>query len=76
MSSQHYKILEESSFIFVNEESREVLRITNDARMIIGEGFTKDEATQEVAKMLVAAFDEKIQKMVDARIAAIKEASK
>ena len=72
MSAQHYKILEESSFVFVNEQSREVLRITNDARLIIGEGFTKDEATQEVAKMLVAAFDEQIQKMVNKRVSDLK----
>ena len=76
MSAQHYKILEESSFVFVNEQSREVLRITNEAKLIIGEGLSEDEATQETAKLLIAAFDERIQEMVDNRIAAIMEASK
>jgi len=44
--------------------SREFLRITNEARLIIGEGLSKDEATQEVAKLLVAAFKERIQQML------------
>lgn len=56
--------------------SREVLRITNEAKLIIGEGLSEDEATQEAAKLLIASFDEQIQKMVDARVAAMKEASK
>jgi hypothetical protein len=54
----------------------EVLRITHDGRMICGEGLSKEEATQEAAKLLISAFEEQIQKMVDARIAAMKEASK
>lgn len=52
--------------------SREVLRITNEARLIIGEGLSKDETTQEVANMLIVAFDEQIQKMLDKRVASIK----
>lgn len=52
--------------------SREVLRITNEARLVIGEGLSKDEATQETAKLLVAAFEERIQKMLDKRIADLK----
>jgi hypothetical protein len=52
------------------------LRITNEARLVIGDGLSKEEATQETAKLLVAAFEEQIQKMVDARVAAMKEASK
>jgi hypothetical protein len=54
----------------------EVLRITHDGRMICGEGLSKEEATQEAAKLLISAFEEAIQKMVDARVAAMKEASK
>ena len=61
----------DSSMTF-HTANREVLRITNEARLIIGEGLSKDEATQEVAKLLVAAFDEQIQKMLDKRIASIK----
>ena len=72
MSTQDYQVLKESSFIFVDKESREVLRITNEARLVIGEGLSKDEATQETAKLLVAAFEEQIQKMLDKRIASIK----
>ena len=64
----------DSSMTF-HTANREVLRITNEARLVIGDGLSKEEATQEVAKLLVAAFDERIQKMVDARVAA-KEASK
>jgi hypothetical protein len=44
--------------------------------MIKGEGLSTDEATQEAAKLLIASFEERIQEMVDARVAAIKEASK
>ena len=51
---------------------REVLRITNEARLVIGEGLSKDEATQETAKLLVAAFDAQIQKMVDNRVSNLK----
>jgi hypothetical protein len=53
--------------------NREVLRITHDGRMIMGEGLSTEEATQEAAKMLVDAFEQEIQKMVDARVAAMKE---
>jgi hypothetical protein len=41
--------------------------------MITGEGLSKEEATQETAKLLIAAFEEQIQKMVDARVAAERE---
>ena len=53
----------DSSMTF-HTANREVLRITNEARLIIGEGLSKDEATQEVAKLLVAAFKERIQQML------------
>lgn len=49
---------------------REVLRITGDGRMIKGEGLSTEEATQEAAKLLIAAFEEQIKAMVDARVAA------
>ena len=65
-----------NSQINFNEANREVLRITADGRLIIGEGWSKEEATQEAAKMLITAFNEQINKMVDARIAAMKGASK
>ena len=58
------------SFMSFHHPNREVLRITHDGRMICGEGLSKEEATQEAAKMLIDAFDEQIQKMVDARVAA------
>jgi hypothetical protein len=59
-----------------NHANREVLRITHDGHMICGEGLSVNAATQEAAKLLIASFEKEIQKMVDARIAAMKEASK
>jgi hypothetical protein len=59
-----------------NNANCEVLRITHDGRMIMGEGLSTEEATQEAAKLLIASFEDQIQKMVDARVAAMKEASK
>jgi nucleotide-binding universal stress UspA family protein len=56
--------------ITFHNANREVLRITHDGRLIIGEGLSTDEATQVAAKMLVDAFEQEIQKMLDARIAA------
>jgi len=53
----------DSSMTF-HTANREVLRITNEARLVIGEGLSKEEATQETAKLLVAAFKEQIQKML------------
>jgi hypothetical protein len=47
---------------------REVLRITADGHMIIGEGMSASLATQEAAKMLVEAFNEKFEEMVQQRI--------
>ena len=44
-----------------------------DGRMIIGDGLSKEEATQEVAKLLIAAFENEIEVMVHARVAAIKK---
>lgn len=54
--------------------NREVLRITADGRLVMGEGLSAEEATQEAAKLLIASFAEQIQKMVDGRVAAMKEA--
>jgi hypothetical protein len=59
--------------ITFNNANREVLRITHDGRLIIGEGLSVDGATQVAAKMLIDAFEEQIQQMVDARVAAIKK---
>jgi len=53
-----------------NMPNREVLRITHDGRMIKGEHLSAEEATQEAAKMLIDAFEERIEKMVNARVAA------
>jgi hypothetical protein len=64
------------SLLSFNHANREVLRITHDGRLIIGEGLSVDGATQVAAKMLIDAFDEQIQEMVDARIATMKEGSK
>lgn len=57
------------SLISFNQHNREVLRITHEGRMICGEGLSVDAATQEAAKLLIEAFEEQIQKMVDARVA-------
>ena len=48
--------------------SREVLHITADGHMIIGEGMSASAATQEAAKMLLEAFNEKFEEMVQQRI--------
>lgn len=53
--------------------NKEVLRITADGRLVTGEGLSKEEATQEAAKLLIASFEEQIQKMVEKGIAATKE---
>jgi hypothetical protein len=63
------------TYITFHNDSREVLRITEDGRMIIGEGLSADAATQEAAEMLIRAFEQKVNRMLDAR-AAMKEASK
>jgi hypothetical protein len=55
------------SLLTFNHANREVLRITHDGRMIKGEGLSTEEATQEAAKLLIAAFEEQIKAMVDAR---------
>ena len=57
-------------FVSFHQVNREALRITHDGRMIKGEGLSKEESAQEAAKLLIASFDEQIQKMVDARVAA------
>ena len=67
---------QELSAITFNSANREVLRITRDGRLVCGEGLSTEESTQEAAKMLITAFDEQIKEMVDARVAAMKEASK
>jgi hypothetical protein len=59
-----------NSQINFNEANREVLRITADGRLICGEGLSKEEATQEAAKLLISAFEKEIQEMVDARVTA------
>jgi len=55
--------------ITFHSANREVLRITHDGRLVCGEGLSVDAATQEAAKLLIASFEEQIQKMVDARVA-------
>ena len=62
-----------ASSITLNTANREVLRITADGRLVTGEGLSVDEATQEAAKLLIASFEEQIQKMVEKRIAAERE---
>jgi hypothetical protein len=62
-----------ASSITLNTANREVLRITADGRLVTGEGLSADEATQEAAKLLIASFEEQIQKMVEKRIAAERE---
>ena len=64
------------SLLSFNHANREVLRITHDGHMITGEGLSTEEATQQAAKLLIASFEKEIQKMVDARVAAMKETSK
>lgn len=59
--------------ITLHSANKEVLRITHDGRLVTGEGLSADEATQEAAKLLIASFEEQIQKMVETRIAAERE---
>jgi hypothetical protein len=66
-------IVSTPSEITFNRSSREVLRITSDGYIVAGEGLSKEEATQETVKLLMAAFEKEIQEMVDARIAADRE---
>ena len=58
------------SLLSFNHHNREILRITVDGRIVTGEGLSADEATREAAKLLIASFEEQIQKMVETRIAA------
>jgi hypothetical protein len=67
---------QELSAITFNNANREILRITHDGCLVCGEGLSVDAATQEAAKLLIVSFEKQIQKMVDARVAAMKEASK
>jgi len=53
--------------------NKEVLRITHDGRLVTGEGLSAEEATQQAARLLIASFEEQIQKMVETRIAAERE---
>jgi hypothetical protein len=56
--------------IIFSEPGREVLRITSDGRMIIGEGLSAEDATQQAAKLLINAFSEQIEAMIKRRLAA------
>ncbi len=47
---------------------REVLRITSDGRMILGEGLSAEDATQQAAKLLIEEFNRLIEGMVQQRI--------
>jgi len=49
---------------------REVLGITSDGRMIIGEGLSAEDATQQTARLLINAFSEQIEAMIERRLAA------
>ena len=59
--------------ITLHSANKEVLRITHDGRLVTGEGLSAKEATREAAKLLIASFEEQIQKMVETRIAAERE---
>ena len=56
--------------IIFSELGREVLRITSDGRMIIGEGLSAEDATQQTARLLINAFSEQIEAMIKRRLAA------
>ena len=62
-----------SNTITFQAKNKEVFRITADGRLVTGEGLSKEAATQEAAKLLIASFEEQIQKMVEKRIAAERE---
>jgi hypothetical protein len=52
---------------------KEVLRITPEGRMIIGDGLSAEDATQQAARLLIKAFSEQIEAMIERRLAASKE---
>jgi hypothetical protein len=60
--------------ITLHSANKEVLRITADGRLVAGEGLSAEEATQEAAKLMIASFEEQIQKMVETRIARAEKA--
>jgi hypothetical protein len=62
--------------ITLHSANKEVLRITHDGHLVIGEGLSKEEATQEAAKLLIASFEGEIQKMLETRITAERETTK
>lgn len=62
----------EPSFI-LSPAGKEVLRITAEGRMIIGEGLSAEDATQQAAKLLIESFGEQIEAMIERRLAASKE---
>ena len=76
LSIQPNTLYDPPNTITFHATNKEVLRITADGCLVTGEGLSADEATQEAAKLLIASFDEQIQKMVDARVAATKEENK
>jgi hypothetical protein len=49
-----------------NSANREVLRITHDGYIICND-LSVNSATHEAAKLLIASFEEQIQKMLNAR---------
>jgi hypothetical protein len=54
--------------IIFSVPGREVLRITSDGRMIIGEGLSAEDATQQAAKLLIEQFNRLTEEMVQKRI--------
>jgi hypothetical protein len=68
-TTQH-DLTSQPSSLTLSMANREVLRITADGRLVAGEGLSAEEATQEAAKLMIASFEEQIQKMVETRIAA------
>ena len=72
LSIQPNTLYDPPNTITLHSANKEVLRITHDGRLVTGEGLSAEEATREAAKLLISSFEEQIQKMVDARVAAMK----
>ena len=73
LSIQPNTLYDPPNTITLHSANKEVLRITHDGRLVTGEGLSAEEATQQAAKLLIASFEEQIQKMVETRIAAERE---
>lgn len=58
-----YKGEIKSNSFSVTHENKNILTITSDGNLILGESFTKDEAAKEFAKILLKIWKKKFKNM-------------